>query len=605
MKSYSFPEREDIRFYRADTTTIPFSLPFSGEVLFCIRRIPDSRPLLLLSSTEQSTQFTAVSVTISPADTAQLAQGYYQYDIRVIADSTQKAIKFGVLALIGHIATYQYDDGGLMAEHHDLNGLSDDDHPQYLNNARGDTRYLRSDLSHNHQADHITAGILGIARLPVALDGESAADKIVRADDSRLSGGGSGVTDHGALSGLSDDDHPQYLNNARGDTRYAGTNHNHVASAITSGTMALARLPVASDGVSSATQLVRADDSRLWPLSRQGTLTNDWANDDLDVQFIGDILAYAGWEGYPLTPLRIEIMIDNRVTEIRYNSYLCIATWFPLRPEAGETFNLISLNASRTELPIGLNNALPAIFAEELIQTSENTFIQVAPEMYVLYPNQFWWANIHSEGNVIVGDHFPVAGQVTAAGTITNGFNATQLPESSAHEWRFPHYELGRVVMARLANVMADDDKRLSGNHGWDGGNFSGNYYIDGNLQILGDITFDGLLYAEQITIQGNLSGACTLIASTINLSGSLNILPYNNSQSPMQGKIALYTRGNMTLAPSSESAITGAIISGDGLVIGGNSANLTTIGCLIGKEVSVSPTSPVYVQYHHDYWPA
>ena len=34
-------------------------------------------------------------------------------------------------------------------------------------------------------------------------------------------GGGGGVTDHGALSGLGDDDHPQYLNTARGDARYA------------------------------------------------------------------------------------------------------------------------------------------------------------------------------------------------------------------------------------------------------------------------------------------------------------------------------------------------------------------------------------------------
>jgi hypothetical protein len=33
-------------------------------------------------------------------------------------------------------------------------------------------------------------------------------------------GGGGGVTDHGALTGLADDDHPQYLNNTRGDTRY-------------------------------------------------------------------------------------------------------------------------------------------------------------------------------------------------------------------------------------------------------------------------------------------------------------------------------------------------------------------------------------------------
>lgn len=31
---------------------------------------------------------------------------------------------------------------------------------------------------------------------------------------------GGGVVDHGALTGLSDDDHPQYLNDARGDARY-------------------------------------------------------------------------------------------------------------------------------------------------------------------------------------------------------------------------------------------------------------------------------------------------------------------------------------------------------------------------------------------------
>jgi hypothetical protein len=34
------------------------------------------------------------------------------------------------------------------------------------------------------------------------------------------SGGGTGVTDHGALTGLGDDDHPHYLTAARGDVRY-------------------------------------------------------------------------------------------------------------------------------------------------------------------------------------------------------------------------------------------------------------------------------------------------------------------------------------------------------------------------------------------------
>ncbi len=32
--------------------------------------------------------------------------------------------------------------------------------------------------------------------------------------------GGDGITDHGALTGLTNDDHPQYHNDARGDARY-------------------------------------------------------------------------------------------------------------------------------------------------------------------------------------------------------------------------------------------------------------------------------------------------------------------------------------------------------------------------------------------------
>lgn len=38
---------------------------------------------------------------------------------------------------------------------------------------------------------------------------------------------GGGATDHGALTGLSDDDHSQYHTDARGDARYAATGHNH------------------------------------------------------------------------------------------------------------------------------------------------------------------------------------------------------------------------------------------------------------------------------------------------------------------------------------------------------------------------------------------
>lgn len=40
-------------------------------------------------------------------------------------------------------------------------------------------------------------------------------------------GGGGGVTDHGALTGLADDDHTQYHTDARGDARYSVLAHNH------------------------------------------------------------------------------------------------------------------------------------------------------------------------------------------------------------------------------------------------------------------------------------------------------------------------------------------------------------------------------------------
>lgn len=47
------------------------------------------------------------------------------------------------------------------------------------------------------------------------------------------SGSGTGVSDHGALTGLSDDDHTQYHNDARGDARYSQLGHTHTASQVT------------------------------------------------------------------------------------------------------------------------------------------------------------------------------------------------------------------------------------------------------------------------------------------------------------------------------------------------------------------------------------
>ena len=46
-------------------------------------------------------------------------------------------------------------------------------------------------------------------------------------------GGGGGVSDHGALTGLGDDDHPQYHTDARGDARYVGLTDPRLSNART------------------------------------------------------------------------------------------------------------------------------------------------------------------------------------------------------------------------------------------------------------------------------------------------------------------------------------------------------------------------------------
>lgn len=54
--------------------------------------------------------------------------------------------------------------------------------------------------------------------------------------------GGGGVSDHGALTGLNDDDHTQYHNDARGDIRYAPIRRTHnAAAAVTAGDIVVLR----------------------------------------------------------------------------------------------------------------------------------------------------------------------------------------------------------------------------------------------------------------------------------------------------------------------------------------------------------------------------
>jgi hypothetical protein len=85
--------------------------------------------------------------------------------------------------------------GGGVTDHGALTGLADDDHPQYVLSA---TNLALSSA---------------VSTLEGELDGVSST-----VFDNSASWGGAGVTDHGALTGLADDDHPQYVLSATNQT---------------------------------------------------------------------------------------------------------------------------------------------------------------------------------------------------------------------------------------------------------------------------------------------------------------------------------------------------------------------------------------------------
>jgi hypothetical protein len=119
-----------------------------------------------------------------------------------------------------------------VTDHGVLTGLTDDDHPQYLTKARGDTFYPSINITITGTGSLAGGGTLAANRT-VSLVNDSVSPGALRYYGTSSTGTKGfhllpeGITDHGNLFGLADDDHPQYLTAARGDARYATASHVH------------------------------------------------------------------------------------------------------------------------------------------------------------------------------------------------------------------------------------------------------------------------------------------------------------------------------------------------------------------------------------------
>jgi len=80
-------------------------------------------------------------------------------------------------------ASHSHSGESGVSDHGELTGLEDDDHTQYHNDSRGDSRYSQLDHSHDAYDGHIASGEIHFTEASI---------------------------DHGSISGLDDNDHPQY-----------------------------------------------------------------------------------------------------------------------------------------------------------------------------------------------------------------------------------------------------------------------------------------------------------------------------------------------------------------------------------------------------------
>lgn len=166
-----------------------------------------------------------------------------------------------VLAWNGSAWAPSASAGGGVSDHGALTGLADDDHTQYFNTTRHD--------AHDHTTALATANIGDLANVSSAVPSSGQALSWTGSEwaPATISGGG-GATDHGALTGLGDDDHAQYLNTTR---------HNALDHSTALGTAVISDLSDVSVTAPSSGQVLAWSGSAWAPTTNPAGVTDHGA----------------------------------------------------------------------------------------------------------------------------------------------------------------------------------------------------------------------------------------------------------------------------------------------------------------------------------------
>jgi len=267
--------------------------------------------------------------------------------------------------------------GGIATDHGDLTGLADDDHRQYI--LSNGSRNFVSKVKYEFHPSFST-------------DTDIVDKKYV--DDHQF--------DHGGLAGLSDDDHTQYFNQARGDARY----FTQEAAAVISGT-----LQTQIDGKSDTGHTHTESDVTNLDKYTQAEVTTISGN------IVDQIPSNFDDRYYTETELD-NGQLDNRYyTEAEIDDTLSSGTSVKLQDEGGDVTNTPHSRLNFTGVGVTVSDAgsgvatinIPAA-SGGIIVKDEGTTVSGGPHNTVDFIGQMVTATDAGGGEVTVDIPYPTFG---------------------------------------------------------------------------------------------------------------------------------------------------------------------------------------------------